>query len=488
MLYRLDRKRGRKAAADAPGSAQPLRRGLLTAFTLPTLILGVMHGPEGLIQGVYAKHAGISLGALAAAMLLTKMFDALTYPLIGYFSDRTYARTGTRRSWSIAGTVVSVVGIWFLFRPPQHATVGYFGISMAVTYLGWKMIEIPLQAWSYGLSADYKQRGRVQGWRGMAQVVGQLLFFIMPFLALQWGVSDSTEVDFRSLGLVATVCAVALPVAIVILIVRVPARAAVPRDATEAVGPRFRLQETFVAVRGNPPLLRLLAAFLPVNLLAGMSTGLAYLYIDTYLGLSAELPGIMATALLASVVGIPLWTVLSVRFERHRVWACALVLGALACGAFALVGPGPGALLACFVLFPVITLVLTGSVIVYTMSADIVDYGRLHTGQDHGGLYGSMFAFLQKSLMGVAGALGLALVGAFGFDATAAVQTVPAVIGIKIAFAIAPALGFLGAAAIIWNYPLDKRSIDEMQAALAARAEGSEGSEAPDAPKVDGGS
>ena len=115
------------------------------------------------------------------------------------------------------------------------------------------------------------------------------------------------------------------------------------------------------------------------------------------------------------------------------------------------------------------TLVITGSVVVYTMSADIVDYGRLHTGQDHGGLYGSMFAFLQKSVIGVASALGLALVAAFGFDATADVQTTTAAIGITFAFAVLPALGLFGAAAIIWNYPLNKRRVGEIQAALAER-------------------
>lgn len=471
MSQHPNRARRRTRAEKAPEATAPLRRDLLIAFSLPTLILGVMHGPEGLIQGVYAKHAGISLGALAVALLITKMFDAFTYPLIGYLSDRTYARTGTRRSWLIAGTLLSVVGIWFLLRPPDGVGVVYFGIWMAVTYLGWKVIEIPLQAWSYGLSADYGQRARVQGWRGMAQTVGALLFFLLPFLALQIGVTDSTELDFRSLGMVAVICVIALPLATILLIVRVPARGAAPALARAEAMSRYGLRETIAAIRQNPPLLRLLAAFLPVNLLAGMTSGLSYLYIDSYLGLSAQLPAIMAIALLTSVIGIPIWTALSSRFERHRLWAVALIVGGLACGSFALIQPGEGAMIACFVLYPIVTLVLIGSIIVYTMSADIVDYGRLHTGQDHGGLYGSMFAFLQKSLIGVASALGLALVGAFGFDATAPMQTTAAVFGIKLGFAILPAAGLICAALIIWNYPLNRQRITEMQAALAAQAD-----------------
>ncbi|WP_159500037.1 MFS transporter [Microbacterium sp. 18062] len=451
-----------------PGT-KPLKHGLLISFTLPTIVLGVMHGPEGLIQGVYAEHAGISLGSLALALLLTKVFDAVTYPLIGSLSDRTYARTGSRRSWLIAGTALSVVGIWFLLRPPGDVDVWYFGIWMAVTYLGWKIIEIPLQAWSYVLTSDYKQRARVQGWRGMGQVFGQLLFFLIPLLAMQVGVSDTTELNFDSLGLAAIICVVALPLASLVLILRVPNRDPLLPPQIAEPGTRMRWRELWASIRTNPPLLRLLAAFLPVNLLTGMSGGLVYLYMDTYLGLGAQLPAILGIALLTAILGIPIWTALSGRFERHRVWAVALVLGGLACASLALVSPGHASAAICFMLYPVVTLVLAGTVAVYTMSADIVDYGRLHTGRDHGGLYGSMFAFLQKSLQGVSAAIGLALVGAFGFDATSATQTMSAVIGIKIGFALAPALGLLAAAAIIWNYPLNRAKVSEIQIKLAAR-------------------
>lgn len=488
MPRTLDAWRARRASAMASATtpeatvAAPSRlpRRILIAFTLPTIVLGIMHGPEGVIQGVYAKHAGLALGGLAVALLITKMFDAVTYPLIGSLSDRTFARTGSRRRWILGGTVVSVVGMWALLHPPSNPTVVYFGVSMSVLYLGWKTIEIPLQAWSYGLSADYAQRARVQGWRGMGQIGGQLLFFLVPALALGIGVTDSTEIDFRSLGVLAVIAAIALPVAAVLMVAVVPAGVTTTADAS-ATTLRLRLRATIDAMRSNPPLLRLLAAFLPVNLLTGMSTGLAYLYIDVYLGLSAELPAILATSLLTSIVGIPIWTALSGRFERHRVWAFALVGGGLACAAFALVEPGPGAFVGCIVLFPIVTLVLSGSVVVYTMSADVVDYGRLHTGQDHGGLYGSMFAFLQKSLVGVAGAIGLALVGAFGFDATGGDQTTPAIVGIKLGFAIAPAVGLLAAAAIIWRYPLDRARIAEVQAALAARDAGDAGAADADA-------
>ncbi|PTU30865.1 MFS transporter [Stenotrophobium rhamnosiphilum] len=436
-----------------------LRLNVLIAFTLPTLVLGIMHGPEGQIQAIYAKHAGLALTAIAAATLFSKIFDAITYPLIGYLSDRTYARRGSRKSWVIVGSVVSSIGIWGLFRPPQGVDALYFGIWMSVTYLGWKLMEIPLQAWSYSLSVDYVQRTRVQAWRALAQMGGQLLFFIIPFLALKLGYSDSTELDFRSLGLSAIICAFALPVVTIIAVTYVNNG----ENAAPVVQKRLGFADALRAIKQNGPLLRLLAAFLPVNFLGGMTGGVAYLYIDTYLHLGKQLPAIMLVALLSSLLGIPFWSAMSARFERHRVWAVSLITGALACAAFAFVSPGSMALPLAFLLYPTIMFTLVGAVIVYTMSADIVDYGLLLTGEDNAGLYGAIFAFLQKSVLGVSAATALAIAGGFGFDATAASQSASGVIGIKLTGAVLPAFGLIAAAAIIWNYPLNRPRIAEIQ-------------------------
>eukprot|EP00456_Euglypha_rotunda_P002413 TRINITY_DN104599_c0_g1_i1.p1 TRINITY_DN104599_c0_g1~~TRINITY_DN104599_c0_g1_i1.p1 ORF type:complete len:179 (-),score=41.06 TRINITY_DN104599_c0_g1_i1:5-541(-) len=160
----------------SPDANAPLKRSLLISFILPTLVLGFMHGPEGQIQGIYAKHAGLSLSSLAGALLLTRLFDAITYPLIGHWCDRSFARNGNRHAWIIAGTAISVLGMWFLMRPPADVGIVYFGIWMAVIYLGWKIIEIPLQAWSYGLTQVDGQRARVQAWRVLATLLGTVLF------------------------------------------------------------------------------------------------------------------------------------------------------------------------------------------------------------------------------------------------------------------------------------------------------------------------
>ena len=461
-----------------------LRRGTLWAFVAPTLILGVMHGPEGQIQGVYAKHGGVALTALALALMASKIFDAITYPLVGYLSDQTFARRGTRKAWILAGMVLSVVGMWMLMRPPANVDAWYFGIWMAALYFGWKLMEIPLQAWSYGLSEDYRQRSRVQAWKTLAQLAGSLLFFAIPFFAMKAGQSDSTELDFRSLGFSALICAGLLPLATLIALTFVKEGGAMP--AVVAKPPRMSFRDAWDAVRSNRPLLWVLGGFLPLSVLGGMCAGTIYLYVDGYLGLSKQYTAIMAVAFLATLVGIPLWSGLAARYERHRVLAVAFALCGAACCLLGLLSPGPLALPLAFVAYPAITLTLSGIVVIFIMLGDVVDYGKLTTGQDHAGLYGSMLQFLTRSLTGVAAALGLAIAGLVGFDAAVStdVQSTQGIFGLKLVTGFLPGVGMLASGLLLLRYPLNRARVAEIQAELHAREAAAAAAPAPTAGRV----
>lgn len=443
----------------------PLRRGLLLAFILPTLVLGFMHGPEGQIQGIYAKHAGLPLSALAAALLITRLFDGITYPLIGHWCDRSFARSGNRHAWIWTGTAISVLGMWFLMRPPADVGVVYFGVWMAVLYLGWKIIEIPLQAWSYGLTQDYTQRARVQAWRVLATLIGTVLFFATPQLAVVLGLSEKPELNFHSLALSAFIAVFALPLS-AWLVVRY-----VPSGVAPALGSRrLRLVDSLFAVRRNKPLLWLLATVAAANFLTGMWNGSTYLFIDSYLGLSSQYPLIMGISAPASLLGIPFWTWLATRYERHRVWAASLMTTAMACAVLTLVSPGPDAFLVVAALYPLVIFCVIGIVVALVMIADVADYGRWLTGEDHSGLYSACVSFLQKSLAGLSAATGLAIAAWFGFDATAAAQTANGALGIRLVAVILPAGGLACAAVIIWFYPLTRARLEAIRAELSTRS------------------
>ncbi|WP_162932557.1 MFS transporter [Solimonas sp. K1W22B-7] len=448
-----------------------LGRGLLFAFALPAIMQGFTHAPEAMVQGIYAKHAGVSLEALATALLLTRLFDGLTYPLIGYLSDRTARRTGSRKPWIVVGTVVTVTGLWFLYRPPQAVTSGWFLCWFMVTYLGWKLTEIPYSAWSVALSSDYVQRSRIQVWRGLAMLIGSFVFYLVPYMAKALGLSDTTELNLQNMALVGVVVLVLVPAMNLYSLWCVPdGELPPPPPVAAAESWRNSWRVVWHAVARNKPMIHFLAAFVPATFLAGMATGASYLLIDSYLGLGKQLPGIMLVAIPLSVISVPFWGWLGTRYERHHTWSVALGAMSLSYACLALLPRGEAGHTPLIVIYAAVVFCLTSiMVIAPAMVGDIADHGRLQSGEDRAGIYIAIIAFVTKSLGGVAAALALALVGWFGFDAKATEQTASGTFGIKLVSIYLPALGLGIASLLIWGFPITRRQQEATAAALRER-------------------
>lgn len=436
-------------------------------FILPALAMGFMHGPELQMQGIYAKYAGLALAALAGATLLTRAFDAITYPMIGYLSDLTFAKTGTRKPWIVGGGLLSALSVWFLYRPPAEVGIVYYTVWTGLTYLGWKTAEIPYQAWSYSLTRDYKDRARVQTWRNFAQVIGGMLFFVTPWLAQRIGWASNATLGFPALRLTACMCAVLIPLVAVVAIWRVPEGEAT--QPTMRDQRRYGIVASVHAVLRNGPMARLTLGLVPVAVLTGMATGTQFLFIDTFLGLGKEYPTIMLLSAPMALLGVPFWGFLCVRYERHKVMAVSLMLGAASYLGLTLASPGPGAAPMVMVLYPLCTLSIMGAVALFPMIGDVADYGRLQSGEDLSGLYASIFTFVQVSLRTVSSAAGIALIGWLGFHATATTQTAAGAFGIRIISVILPALGLALASLLYWTYPLTRARVEDIRQQLLER-------------------
>ncbi|WP_428310734.1 MFS transporter [Hydrocarboniphaga sp.] len=445
-----------------------LGRGLLFAFALPAIMLGFTHAPESSVQGIYAKHAGLSLSAIASAMLLSRIFDAITYPLIGQLSDYTYRKTGSRKPWIAAGTLVTVLGLWFLYRPPANVSITYYTVWTIVTYVGWKLTEIPYGAWSYGLSGDYAQRARVQVWRSIAMVVGGMVFFAVPQLSKALGLTASSEMNLQTLSFAAIAIAVCVPLINAYALARVPnGDAPLPSQNPLALGDWRGLVR---AITRNRAMLHLLSAFVPVAFICSMAVAVNYLFIDSYLHLSEQLPTIMLVATPFALLGLPFWGWIFMKFERHRVWAVSLVLSALAYSTigFAPIGTDGLWLVAAANAITNFCLMAT-AIAVPSMMGDVVDDERLRSGEDRGGLYSAVSAFTGKSMAGVAGAAGLYLLDVLGFSASATEQTAQGAFAIKLIAAWLPTVGMACGAALIWRFPIDRARQQATRQALQAR-------------------
>ena len=107
-------------------SGVTLHKGI--AYAIPHAASVFLMAPMVILQGIYAKYYGLSLSAIAGVVLLSRLFDAISDPLVGYYSDVCYAKYGTRKPFMIAGGVVLSLAGYLLYIPPDDVSIGYFTI------------------------------------------------------------------------------------------------------------------------------------------------------------------------------------------------------------------------------------------------------------------------------------------------------------------------------------------------------------------------
>lgn len=135
---------------------------------------------------------GVPVGIAGMVTTSVLIFDMITDPLVGYFSDRTHSRFGRRAPWMAAGAVVMVVGMWGLFYFPDGKSlpedimivIGFFGLAT----IGFTMVAIPYGAQAGEITQDPRERSAMTGWRmGFASVGILIGGAVVPGLADQHG-------------------------------------------------------------------------------------------------------------------------------------------------------------------------------------------------------------------------------------------------------------------------------------------------------------
>ena len=134
------------------------------------------------IPAHYSGGLGISLATVGTILMLARLTDVITDPIMGEISDRWRTPIGRRRPWLLIGAPVMMLGVYKLFVPDEGVGMAYFLIWLTVFFVGATMIGLPHRAWGAELSPDYHQRSRVTAAREIYVLVGLMLAAAVPMI------------------------------------------------------------------------------------------------------------------------------------------------------------------------------------------------------------------------------------------------------------------------------------------------------------------
>jgi len=439
--------------AGADGDRLPWWR--LTAFA--SLGLPLAGGGLPLAMYVPAYYGQlIGLTVVGGVFMITRLWDMVSDSLIGVLSDRTRSRFGRRKPWIAAGGAIFAAATLAIFLPAGHPGALYLGGWLAAFYLGWSMMQIPYFAWSGELSARYHERSRVQTFVQTATAAGYVLVLTLPSL-LDQGARPSPATNVHLMGMF-TLLVLGPALALVLLSAGEPAAPATPREA------RPSIRQALAALARDRLMIRVLISDCAVTTAQTFRTSLFVFFVVSYLGLPKWGAALFLLQFVFGVFASPIWLRVGYRIGKSR----AAVAGELTQVAInlGLLLAAPGAL--AWVLALTVAQGLaqgSGNLMLRAMVADIADKQRLESGQERTGLLFSVFSMSAK--LGTAIGVGVAfpLVAWLGFR-PGVINTPQALLGLKLVFALGPALSHLLSAALIMRFPLDERRHAAIRAAL----------------------
>lgn len=424
-----------------------MRALTLALYSGPAIVISILtFALVVYVPAFYTTEVHLSLTTAGLLFLLARAWDAITDPLIGWWSDATRSRWGRRKPWIVAATPLLLVSTWALFQPPSSAGGMYLLVTVFVYYLAWTAVQIPYLSWGAELSGDYAERNRIVGWREGMQFVGVLLATGLPM----W-LFAGREPSLRDiLGLFAWLTVIVLPVAVALAVAKVPA------GDLAAAAPEISGRVALTALRSNRPFVRLLLATFVLWLGLHIYNAAVLLIVEFSLHFpKSQFLKLVFIQFLVGVAVTPLIVRLANKWGKHRVLALAALGVGVSLPFMMLVEQGNHRQVEW--IFALLGIVISPIWVLPTaLVADAVDFGRLRGGGDQSGLYMAIYNLVVKAALALSVGIALPLVDWLGFDPNDAVRKLQ-VWGLNFTGLVLPGILWLFAAALLWTYPIDRR-------------------------------
>lgn len=444
-----------------PGEPTRLSSSRLAWFALPQVPHGFALLPVvNYVPGFYSDHLGMALTMVGIVLVLTRLTDIVTDPLIGAWTDNARTRWGRRKPFIVAGLPILMAATWFVFVPPGPVGATYLFFALFVMYIGFDLVDIPYSAWGAELSNDYDERSRIQAWKGAANSFGSVVTLSVPVVMQALGYTDIAQIM-----MVMAICFLILqPTCFALALWKVPE----PREERLPV-PHQTLIKRWRLLLTNRPLLHLAAAL--ILLVSGMAIGatLNMIVFKHVVGQAAFFAPAVFVQNVVAILFIPLWLRVAVRLGKHR----AVAIAVLAIGAFSALsffaGPGDGWYLAAVVV-GIGAAMGGGFALIQAMIADIVDRDLLATGEERTGTFIAAIAIATKFAVVFGVLLGTAIPGLAGFQPSDALHDPRSLLVLKSVYAFVTPILAIPAAWILWRYPLGRTEQQALRREIEARA------------------
>ena len=396
----------------------------------------------------FTDTVGISAGLTGLIIMVGKIWDAVTDPVVGYLSDRSRSRWGRRRPWLLFGSVPLFLGMIAMFTNPGIANQAWrfvwgLGVFCLLSTV-YTVVNIPYSALTPELTRDFHEKTSLNGYRFGFAVLGTLLG-AGAALPLVNAFGDRVT-GFSVMG--AVFGAVMM---ITALITFFSVREHEHRVEESAAG----FFDSYRKVIANAPFRKILFTYTMHIVGVTVVSGILVYYYKYLFGNEAHTTVALLFLLVTAMVFIPVSVVVSRRIGKKLTYALGMAIVACAALAAAFTGERLGVRWTfALMVFGGIGLGATYA-LPWSMMPDAIEWEAVRTGMRREGAYYGIWTFSSK----IGQALSIAVTGLIldlsGYVPETA-QGASAQAGIRIILGPVTAAAFLIGILILSRYPINE--------------------------------
>ncbi|MEZ5984841.1 MAG: MFS transporter [Hyphomonas sp.] len=390
----------------------------------PSWLTRIAFGIGGTAEGVknngfdyflllyYSQVLGVSAGLVALALMIALVVDAISDPVVGYWSDNLRTPIGRRHPFLYASILPVAICYFFVWNPPAGLTGDALfpwlvGLTILVR-LGFTFYEVPANSLAAELTDDYDTRTQLMSFRYFFAWIGGLSIQIaLLFLFLK---STEEVMGFFNMegwhhyGLLA---AVVILFAMLFMSLgthgHIPHLRAPPEARKLTLGTIFR--EIFETV-SNPSFRALFAATLCGLCASGISAALNQYINGFFWEFTTDQIGLLTVSVyLSAIMAVILAPLVGKSMGKKRG---AIIIGLLAftiaplavfLRLLGLLPPNEDPRLFWIILSVTIfdvALIIATQMLMGSMVADIVEDSELQTGRRSEGIFFAGISFIKK--------------------------------------------------------------------------------------------
>lgn len=409
----------------------------------------------------YTDVFGIPAAAVGTMMLVTRLIDAFSDPLMGAMADRTTTRFGKFRPYLLWGIIpIAAAGV-LTFTVPDLDDSGKL-VWAYCTYifmmLAYTFINVPYGALMGVITGNTQQRTTLTSFRFIGAFSGgSLVAYMTPELVMYFGGGNEIVGWQLTMALYGAISAVLFIITF----------ATTKERISPPAGQKTPILQDLKDLTNNKPWVVLFCLALIIMMTISLRGSTGTFYFKYYVG-REDLIGAFAMAYMISLaIGAASTPLLTKFLDKRRLLLILMTLVTALSVIFYFVPKTSIPLM--FGLQMAIGLCLgPKSPLVFSMYADTADYSEWRTGRRATAMIFSAAAFAQKLGGALAGAMIGWILATMGYVANQ-VQTGASEQGIVMLMTIIPGVFALISVFVIRFYPLDDTHLTHIQDELSAR-------------------